>query len=124
MYWVDATLDKIERCNFDGKKRKVNGALHAIYQKQSILWCFGTAKVTPAVIVILLKTGWVGQWLIVHEIWGSIPGPIKLDTVSPRARTATTFLRSCVAHALSREDEPRHSLHASAQYRDYNEDLI
>ena len=29
----------------------------------------------------------------------------------------------CVVQPLNRGDEPRHSLHASAQYREYNEDL-
>ena len=26
LYWLDARLDKIERCNFDGSNRKVNRA--------------------------------------------------------------------------------------------------
>ena len=47
-----------------------------------------------------------------REIWSSIPGPVKSNTVSP------------TVPALSREDEPRYSLHASAQYREDNEDLI
>ena len=38
--------------------------------------------------------------------------------------TVATFVRSCVAQALSRGDGPRHSLHASAKYGEYNEDLI
>ena len=41
-----------------------------------------------------------------------------------RLATAATFLRSCVAQALSRGDGPRHSLHASAYKREHNEDLI
>ena len=45
-------------------------------------------------------------------LW-SISGPVQLDTESPVARTAATFLRSCVAQALSRRDGSRHSLHAS-----------
>ena len=79
-----------------------------------------------------------------REVWGSIPGPVKLDTVSPKATgrlaqllsaryrygrsevrlpdrsnrhsvaTAATFLRSCVAQALSSGDGPHNSLHASA----------
>ena len=40
-----------------------------------------------------------------------------------RLATAATFLRSCAAQTLSRGDEPRHSLHASAYYREYDEDL-
>ena len=38
--------------------------------------------------------------------------------------TAATFLRSCVVQGLSRGDGPRHSLHASPKYREYNENLI
>ena len=34
-----------------------------------------------------------------------------------------TFLRSCVAQALNREDGSRHSLHASAKCRERNEDF-
>ena len=41
-----------------------------------------------------------------------------------RLATAAMFLRSCVAEALSRGDELRPSLHVSAYYREYNEDLI
>ena len=37
----------------------------------------------------------------------------QIGTVSPLA-TAATFLRSCVAQALSRGDGSPHSLHASA----------
>ena len=33
-------------------------------------------------------------------------------------------LRGCVAQALSRREGLRHSLHASAQYCEYNENLI
>ena len=41
-----------------------------------------------------------------------------------RLSTATMFLRSCVAQALSRGDGPCLSLRASAEYREYNQDLI
>ena len=40
------------------------------------------------------------------------------------AATAAMFLRSYVAQAPSRGDEPRHSLHASTYYREHNEYLI
>ena len=53
---------------------------------------------------------------------GSVSRLVELDTVSPTARAA--FLMSFVAQALSRRDEPRHSLHASAKYRECSEDLI
>ena len=35
-----------------------------------------------------------------------------------------TFFRSCVAQAQNRGDEPRHSLHTSAYYREYIEDFF
>ena len=41
-----------------------------------------------------------------------------------RLATAAVFFRSCVAQALSHGNRPRHSLHASAYYREYNKDLI
>ena len=52
-----------------------------------------------------------------REVWGSIPGPVKSTQCRQRLATAATFLRSCVAQALSRGDMPRHSLHASAYER-------
>ena len=45
---------------------------------------------------------------------GSIPWPVKLDTVSPTARHRCDVFWSCVAQAQSRRDGPRHSSHASA----------
>ena len=52
--------------------------------------------------------------LSVREVWGSIPRPVKSAQSRQRLATAATFLRSCVAQALSRGDGPRRSLHASA----------
>ena len=52
--------------------------------------------------------------LLVREVWGSIPGPVKSAQCRQRLATVATFLRSCVAQALSRGDGPRNSLHASA----------
>ena len=62
--------------------------------------------------------------LSVREVWGSIPGLVKSTLCRQRLATTVTFLRSCVALALSRGDGPRHLLHASVKYREYNEDLI
>ena len=62
--------------------------------------------------------------LSVRKVMGSILRSIESDTVSPTLSTAVTLLRSCVAQALSRGDGPRHSLHASAQHREYNKNLI
>ena len=62
--------------------------------------------------------------LSVREVLGSIPGPVKSAQCRQRLATAATLLRSCVAQALGHGDGPRHSLHASAYYRKYNEDLI
>ena len=53
-----------------------------------------------------------------------IPGRSNRKQCRRRLATAATFLRSCVAQALSRRDGARQSLHASAQKREYNEDLI
>ena len=61
--------------------------------------------------------------LSVREVLGLIPWPIKSDTVLPTAR-----LRCDVSTVLSRrkaaEMGPANSLHASAYYGEYNEDLI
>ena len=48
--------------------------------------------------------------LSMREVWGSIPEPVQLTQRRQRLATAATFLRSCVAQALSRGDGPRHSL--------------
>ena len=52
--------------------------------------------------------------LLVWEFWGSNPGSAKSAQCCQQHTTAATFLRSCVAQALSREDGLRHSLHALA----------
>ena len=52
--------------------------------------------------------------LSVREVWGSIPGLVKSAQCRQRLAIIATFLRSCVALALSRGDGPRHLLHASA----------
>ena len=44
--------------------------------------------------------------------------------IGPRVATAATFLQSCAAKAISPWDGPRHSLHALAKYREYNEDFL
>ena len=62
----------------------------------------------PAVSSVAKRT------LSVREVWGSIPGPVKSTQCRQRLATVATFLRSCVAQALSRGDGPRNSLHASA----------
>ena len=55
--------------------------------------------------------------------WGSISGSVKLGTCRQWLATAATFLRSC-CQALNRRDGRRHSLHASAKYREYNENFF
>ena len=52
--------------------------------------------------------------LLVREVWGSIPGLVKLAQCRQPLATAATFLLSCVAQALSRGNGPRHSSHSSA----------
>ena len=51
-------------------------------------------------------------------------GQVKAAQCHQRLATAATFLRSCVAQALRREDGPHHSLHALAWHREHNEDLV
>ena len=68
---------------------------------------YATSK-KPAVSSVAKRT------LSVQEVWGSIPGPVKSTQCRQRLATVATFLRSCVAQALSRGDGPRNSLHASA----------
>ena len=72
----------------------------------------------PAVSSVAKRT------LSVREVRGSIPGPVNSAQCRQRLATVATLLRSCVAQALSRGGGPRHSLHASAYYGEYNEDLI
>ena len=52
--------------------------------------------------------------LSVREVWGSIPRLVKLAQRRQWLAITATFLRSCVAQALSCGNESRHSLHASA----------
>ena len=56
----------------------------------------------------------VKRTLSVREVLGSIPGSVKSVQCRQWLATAATFLRSCVAQALSRGDGPRNSFHASA----------
>ena len=66
-------------------------------------------KITiPAVSSVAKRT------LSVREVWGSTPGPVKSTQCRQQLATVATFLRSCVAQALSRGDGLRNSLHASA----------
>ena len=83
--------------------------------------------------MILLQTCIASYWpissvakpvLSVREVWGSIPGPIKLSESCQRLAIVATFVRSRVAQTLSRGDGLRHWLHASVYYGEYNEDLI
>ena len=59
-----------------------------------------------------------------RKVWGLNTGSVKSAQCHQRLATAATFFRSCVAQSLSRGDGPRHSIHALANYREYNEDLI
>ena len=52
--------------------------------------------------------------LSVREVWSLITGPVKLVQCCQWLGTAVTFLRSCVAQALSRVHGPRQSLRALA----------
>ena len=73
-----------------------------------MLLCTSGIGNEPAVSSVAKRT------LTVREVWASIPGPVKSMQCRQRLATVATFLRSCVAQALSRGDGPRNSLHASA----------
>ena len=62
-------------------------------------------------------------WPSMQQVWGSILGLVKSDSVANGSPPLRRFFRSCVAQALSRGDGDRHSLHASAEYSEYNEDF-
>ena len=66
----------------------------------------------------------VKRLLSVREVWVRIPGLSNRAQCCQWLTTAATFFRSCVAQALSYGDGPRRSLHSSASYREYNDDLI
>ena len=57
-------------------------------------------QLPPAVSSVAKRT------LSVREVWGSIPGPVKSTQCRQRLATVATFLRSCLARALSRGDGP------------------
>ena len=67
----------------------------------------------------LLKT-----FLSVREVWGLIPGPVKLDTVSPTACLRCDVSLDLCCPGAEPRGWSRHSLHASANYREYNEDIL
>ena len=52
--------------------------------------------------------------LSVRKVWASISGSVIPSQCRQRLAIVATFVRSCVAQALSRGDGHRHSLHASA----------
>ena len=62
--------------------------------------------------------------LSVREGWGSILWLVKSAQCRQQLAIVATFLGSCVTQAISRGDGSRHSLHASAYSREYNEDLF
>ena len=72
--------------------------------------------------------GWRSGWTYLGSRHGRsgvrFPGRSNRTQCRQRLATAAMFLRSCVVQALSRGDGSRHLLHASAWYREYNEDLI
>ena len=69
--------------------------------KRSVLifWLF--LQFTCRLILQLVQDIAIGA-----ELFGSIAGPVKSDTVSQWLATAATFHRSCVAQALNRGDGP------------------
>ena len=60
-----------------------------------------------------------------REVWGSILGPAKSDTVLPTARHGCDISsKGAVLHGRNdAEMGPANSLHASAYYSEYNERL-
>ena len=59
--------------------------------------------------------------LTVRVVWGSIPGPVKSDTV---ANGCDVFSELFCPDTPSGGDELRDSLHTLTHFREYNEDLI
>ena len=91
--------------HFDSICKMLSSATAPIFRQN----CFMQLKfLTPAVSSVAKRT------LSVREVWGSTPGPVESTQCRQRLATVATFLRSCVAQALSRGDGPRNSLHASA----------
>ena len=74
------------------------------FQKNVTFLCVNTEQAVSSV---------AKRTLSVREVRGSIPGTVKSTQCRQRLATVATFLRSCVAQALSRGDG-RNSLHASA----------
>ena len=100
---------------FNGPQSLIESNISFPNYTVTLIFCF-LIKVTVSSVA--------KRTLSVREVWGSIPGPVKSAQCRQRLATVATFLRSCVAQALSRGDGPRNSLHASAYYGEYNEDLI
>ena len=95
-----------------------------------VFFYFRSLQVYFELLTFGLRTGRLAHSrsasLLSREVWGFMTGfdPVKLDTVSPEAcHRSDVFLELCCA-ALSSGEEPCHSLHGSAYYREYDEDLI
>ena len=71
---------------------------------------------------IAMQLKWLAQYCCQAHTIGA--GGLGVRFLGQQLATAATFLRSCVAQALCRGDGPHHSLHASEEYRENNEDLI
>ena len=110
--------------------RKVSSSL----KKCSNIWAsIGTERLVSEInrqSCIILQNGFSKLAQLLRRFYRCgrsgvrFPGQSNHIQCRQRFATAATFLRSRVAQALSRVDEPRHSLHASTKYREYNEDLI
>ena len=68
----------------------------------------------------LLDSSVIKALLSVREVLRSNTGSVTSDTVWPTARHRCVVSSIYVQQALSRDDGPRHSLHASAQSRNFD----
>ena len=110
----ETDLEEYTQCKYGTLENDTAGDQFAIYITANIT---AEKQIKPAVSSVAKRTR------SVRKVWGLIPGPVKSTQCRQRLATVATFLRSCVAQALSRGDGPRNSLHASANYGEYNEDL-
>ena len=97
---------------------EINEMVHFNNLNQCVPAIFKSMCNGPAVSSVAKRT------LSVRKVWDPIPGPVKLTQCRQRLAAVATFLRSCVAQALSRGDGPCNSLHGVIAYGKYNEDLI
>ena len=97
--------------------------------KTKIFYCSDLSLVCCEVGALRSITGRLTQLLMtplsMTKVWGSIPGPVKWDTVSPTAgRRCVVFSELSCSSVMPRRWIPAPSARCTAFCREYNEDLI